>query len=51
MAKNGGCSGYAGKVSNQGTQNVKAPFGGGSSGKGTQKITGSDLRTGRKSGK
>ena len=51
MAKNSGCSGYAGKVQNQGTQNVKAPFGGGGSSKGTQKITGNDLRTGKKSGK
>lgn len=43
---------YAGSIKNQGTQNIKAPFGGGSSGKGTQKITGNDLRTGnKKSGK
>lgn len=43
--------GYAGKIKNQGTQNIKAPYGSGGGQKGTEKITGNDLRTGgRKSG-
>lgn len=47
-------SGYAGKIKNSGTQNVKAVYGGKDSTKGTQRITGNDLRTGntgKKSGK
>lgn len=45
------CKGYAGKIKNQGTQFVQAPFGGSDSRKGNVKITGTDLRTGKKSGK
>lgn len=43
--------GYEGKIKNSGTQNVKAPYGGGNSHKGTVRVTGDDLRTGKKSGK
>jgi len=46
------CRGYAGKIKNRSTQNIKAPFGGGSgSTKGTVKITGNDLRSGGRPGK
>lgn len=45
------CKGYAGKIKNQGTQFVQAPLGGSDSRKGNVKITGNDLRTGKKSGK
>ena len=48
MAKKSSVNGYAGKIKNQGTQMVKAPMGGGSSTKGTTRITGTDLRTGSK---
>ena len=41
------CKGYAGKIKNQGTQFVQAPFGGSDSRKGNVKITGTDLRTGK----
>ena len=44
------CKGYAGKIKNQGTQNIKAPYGTGGTAKGTVKITGNDLRTGSKKG-
>ena len=44
-------NGYVGKVKNGGTQAVKAPYDGGGSAKGTTRITGNDLRTGKKSGK
>lgn len=43
--------GYAGKIKNTGTNIVKAPFASGASSKGTQKITGNDLRTGGKKGR
>lgn len=45
------CKGYAGKIKNQGTQFVQAPMGGSNSRKGSVKITGTDLRTGKKSDK
>lgn len=41
-------NGYAGRIKNSGTQNVKAPYSNGGGSKGTVKITGSDLRTGKK---
>lgn len=44
MANNG----YAGRIKNSGTQNIKAPFNNGGSNKGSVKITGNDLRTGKK---
>lgn len=43
--------GYEGKIKNSGTQHVKAPHATGSSTKGNVRITGNDLRTGKKSGK
>jgi hypothetical protein len=43
--------GYAGKIKNTGTQNVKAPYAGGGTVKGNVRITGNDLRTGKKNGK
>ena len=46
--------GYAGKIKHSGTQNIKAPFGTGGGTKGTDRISGNDLRTGnggKKSGK
>lgn len=43
MKKQGG--GYAGKIKSGGTQNVKAPFGGGSTNKGSQIKRGEDLRS------
>ena len=43
MKKQGG--GYAGKIKSGGTQNVKAPFGGGNTNKGSQIKRGEDLRT------
>lgn len=43
--------GYEGKIKNSGTQHVKAPNGGKASVKGNDRITGNDLRTGKKSGK
>ena len=43
--------GYEGKIKNSGTQHVKAPNGGKASVKGNVRITGNDLRTGKKSGK
>ena len=42
--------GYAGKIQNRGTQNIKAPYGTGDGAKGNVKITGNDLRTGGKKG-
>lgn len=49
MGKNGGgCSGYAGKIQNTGTQKVTAVFSGtGKAGKSTVK-KGEDLRSGKK---
>ena len=44
-------SGYAGRIKNQGTQAVKAPLGSKDAVKGTARISGSDLRTGRQSKK
>ena len=45
--KNGGGSGYAGKIQNAGAQKVQAPFGASAKkGKSTVK-TGGDLRTGK----
>lgn len=41
-------NGYVGKVKNRATQSVKAPYGGSDSPKGNIKITGNDLRTGKK---
>ena len=41
-------NGYAGKIKNQGTQHVKAPFGSGGATKGNVRIQGNDLRTGTK---
>lgn len=49
MAKGNGCSGYAGKISNKGSQEVKAVFSQ-SSGKSAKVSKGDDLRT-KKSGK
>lgn len=43
--------GYEGKIKNTGSQHVKAPHGGGSSTKGNVRITGDDLRTGKKADK
>lgn len=40
--------GYAGKVSHQGAQAVKAPYSGGGQAKGGKVIRGEDLRTGKK---
>lgn len=37
--------GYTGKIKNGGTQNIKAPVGGGSSNKGSVIVRGNDLRT------
>lgn len=48
MAKNGSVSGYAGKVKNTGTQEVKAIFPTGSGGKASKVKTGDDLRTGKR---
>lgn len=43
--------GYVGRIQNSGTQNIKAPNGSRPAPKGSTRITGSDLRTGNKSGK
>lgn len=43
--------GYEGKIKNSGTMHVKAPHNGKDSVKGNVRITGNDLRTGKKSGK
>ena len=43
--------GYEGNIKNSATQHVKAPNGGKASVKGNVRITGNDLRTGKKSGK
>ncbi len=43
--------GYVGRIKNSGTQNIKAPNGSRPASKGSTRITGSDLRTGNKSGK
>ena len=43
--------GYVGRIQNSGTQNIKAPNGSRPAPKGSTRITGSDLRTGGKSGK
>ena len=43
--------GYEGKIKNSGTQHVKAPYSNGGTHKGTVRITGNDLRTGKKDGK
>lgn len=48
MSKN---SGYAGKIKNSGTQSVRAPHGNRPATKGNTRVTGTDLRTGSKSGK
>ena len=45
MSKN---SGYAGKVSHQGAQVVKAPYATGGAAKGGKVIKGEDLRNGKK---
>lgn len=47
MAKNSNVSGYAGKIKNTGTQEVKAIFPTGSGGKHSKVIKGKDLRTGK----
>ena len=39
--------GYVGRIKNSGTQSVKAPHGGGGSHKGSQRISGEDLRSGK----
>lgn len=44
-------SGYAGKIKNSGTQDVKAVYGGKGSTKGNNRISGNDLRTGNAGGK
>lgn len=49
MAKGSGCSGYAGKISNKGSQEVKAVFPQ-SGGKSAKVTRGEDLRA-KKSGK
>lgn len=49
MAKGNGCSGYAGKISNKGAQEVKAVFPQ-SCGKSSKVTTGNDLRN-KKGGK
>lgn len=41
-------SGYAGKINNQGSQHVKAPFGSNNAVKGNVRISGNDLRNGTK---
>lgn len=43
--------GYEGKIKNSGTQRVQAPNASRGSVKGNVRITGNDLRTGKKSGK
>ena len=43
--------GYTGRSKNSGSQNIKAPHGGRPAPKGNTRITGDDLRTGKKSGK
>lgn len=49
MAKGNGCSGYAGKISNKGSQEVKAVFSQ-PSGKSAKVVRGNDLRA-KKGGK
>ena len=41
-------NGYVGKIKSGGTQNASAPYGDKSSVKGNVKVTGNDLRTGKK---
>lgn len=43
--------GYVGRIKNSGTQVVKAPNGSHTATKGNTRITGNDLRTGKKTGK
>jgi hypothetical protein len=43
--------GYEGKIKNSGSQHVQAPNASRGSVKGNVRITGNDLRTGKKSGK